>query len=61
MQKELKSKLLFLIQMVKEIVDEILNNISPGKEAHGMIFVKDVSEAYEIGTKTSGEAVLSQR
>ena len=47
--------------MVKEIVDEILNNISPGKEAHGMIFVKDVSEAYEIGTKTSGEAALSQR
>src|SRR5918994_3998704 len=47
--------------MAKEIVDEILNNISPGKEAHGMIFVKDVSEAYEIGTKTSGEAVLSQK
>ncbi|MDQ3840040.1 MAG: P-II family nitrogen regulator [Thermoproteota archaeon] len=45
----------------KEIVDDILNNISPGKEAHGMIFVKDISEAYEIGTKVSGEAVLSQK
>jgi nitrogen regulatory protein P-II 1 len=45
----------------KEIVDDILNNISPGKEAHGMIFVRDISEAYEIGTKASGETVLSQK
>ena len=44
----------------KVIVDELLNNISPGKEAHGMIFVKDVSDAYEIGTKVSGEAALSK-
>jgi nitrogen regulatory protein P-II 1 len=45
----------------KVIVDELLNNISPGKEAHGMIFVKDVSDAYEIGTKVSGEAALSAK
>ena len=45
----------------KVIVDELLNNISPGKEAHGMIFVKDVSDAYEIGTKVSGEAALSTK
>src|ERR687886_906490 len=32
---------------VNQIVDDILNNINPGKEAHGMIFVKDVSDAYE--------------
>lgn len=31
----------------KVMVDELLDNISPGKEAHGMIFVKDVSDAYE--------------
>jgi nitrogen regulatory protein P-II 1 len=43
----------------KEIIDEILNNISPGKEAHGIIFVRDVADAYEIGTKASGETVLS--
>jgi nitrogen regulatory protein P-II 1 len=43
---------------VKIIVDG-LNDISSGKEAHGMIFVKDVSDAYEIGTKVSGEAALS--
>ncbi len=45
----------------KVIVDELLNNISPGKEAHGMIFVKDVFDAYEIGTKVSGEAALSAK
>ena len=27
------------------------------KEAHGMIFIKDVSDAYEIATKQRGEAV----
>ena len=45
---------------VNQIVDDILNNLSHGKEeAHGMIFIKDVSDAYEIGTKQRGEAVLS--
>jgi nitrogen regulatory protein P-II 1 len=45
----------------KEIIDEILNSLSPGKEAHGMIFVRDVADAYEIGTKASGETVLSSK
>jgi nitrogen regulatory protein P-II 1 len=45
---------------VKIIVDG-LNDISSGEEAHGMIFVKDVSNAYEIGTKVSGEAALSAK
>ena len=34
-----------------QIVEYILDNLSPDTEAHGMIFVKDVSGAYEIGTK----------
>ena len=44
-----------------QIVDDIINNISQhaGKDAHGMIFVKDVSDACEIGTKERGEAVLT--
>ena len=46
---------------VKEIIDEILNSLSPGEEAHGIIFVRDVVDAYEIGTKISGEAVLSPK
>jgi nitrogen regulatory protein PII len=48
---------------VNQIVDDILNNLSQhaGKEAHGMIFTKDVSDAYEIGTKQRGEAVLTSK
>jgi nitrogen regulatory protein P-II 1 len=43
------------------IVDDLLNNFNPRTEANGMIFVKDVSGAYEIGTKQRGEAVLSTK
>ena len=45
---------------VKEIVDDILNNLSSGKHAHGYIFVKDVSDAFDIGSKLRGEDVLKQ-
>lgn len=41
-----------------QIVEEILNNINSD---HGMIFVKDVSGAYEIGTKQKGESVLTPK
>jgi nitrogen regulatory protein P-II 1 len=45
---------------MNQIVDDLLNNLSHGKaEAHGVIFIKDVSDAYEIGTKQRGEAVLT--
>ena len=47
---------------VNQIVDDISEGLSSytGKdEAHGMIFVKNVSHAYELGTKQRGEAVLS--
>ena len=44
-----------------QIVEYILDNLSPDKEAHGMIFVKDVSGAYEIGTKLKGESVLTPK
>jgi nitrogen regulatory protein P-II 1 len=47
---------------MNQIVDDILNNLNPRKEeAHGIIFVKHVSDAYEIGTKQRGEAVLSSK
>ena len=45
---------------VKEIVDDIMNNLSSGKHAHGYIFVKDVSDAFDIGSKLRGEDVLKQ-
>jgi nitrogen regulatory protein P-II 1 len=47
--------------MVNQIVDDISDSLSQhaGQEAHGMIFVKNVSDAYEIGTKQRGEVILS--
>jgi nitrogen regulatory protein P-II 1 len=44
--------------LAKQIINDILNSLSPGSTSHDMIFVKDVSEAYEIGTQQSGEAIL---
>jgi nitrogen regulatory protein P-II 1 len=48
---------------MNQIVDDILNSLSQhaGQEPHGMIFIKDVSDAYEIGTKQRGEAVLGSK
>ncbi|MFZ0741666.1 MAG: P-II family nitrogen regulator [Nitrososphaeraceae archaeon] len=42
----------------KQIVDEILNTVSTGSAADGKIFVKDISEAYDIGTKQNGDPAL---
>jgi nitrogen regulatory protein P-II 1 len=48
---------------VNQIVDDISNSLGQhaGKDSHGMIFIKDVSDAYEIGTKQRGEAVLTSK
>ena len=45
---------------MNQIFDDILNSLGQhaGKEAHGMIFVKGVSNVCEIGTKQKGEAIL---
>jgi nitrogen regulatory protein P-II 1 len=45
----------------EQIVEDILDNLYPNTEPHGMIFVKDVVGAYEIGTKLKGESVLSPK
>jgi nitrogen regulatory protein P-II 1 len=42
----------------KQLVDEIVNTISTGSAADGKIFVKDISEAYDIGTKQTGDPAL---
>jgi nitrogen regulatory protein PII len=47
---------------VNQIVDDISSDLNPGKkELHGMIFIKDVSDAYKIETKQMREAVLSSK
>jgi nitrogen regulatory protein P-II 1 len=45
---------------VKEIADDIMNNLKTDKHAHGLVFVKDVTDAFDIRTKARGEQVLNQ-
>jgi nitrogen regulatory protein P-II 1 len=42
----------------KEIVSDVLNVISTGSASDGKIFVYDVAEAYDIGSKENGDAAL---
>ena len=42
----------------KQLIDEILNTVSTGSAADGKIFVKDISEAYDIGSKQTGDPAL---
>ena len=45
----------------KEIVDELISSFGSESEPSGMVFVKEVVEAYEIGSKQSGEAILTAK
>ena len=42
----------------KEIIDDLLAGLGSENEPRGVIFVKDVSNAYEIGTKLSGDVLV---
>ena len=42
----------------KEIIDDLLGGLGSENEPRGVIFVKDVSNAYEIGTKLSGDILV---
>jgi nitrogen regulatory protein P-II 1 len=41
-----------------QIIDDLVK-IRSGSEGHGMVFVKEVVNAHEIGTTLSGEAILT--
>ena len=43
---------------VKEIIDDLVGGLGSENEPRGVIFVKDVSNAYEIGTKLSGDVLV---
>ena len=45
---------------VERIVEDLIGSIGSKNEPRGMIFVKDVANAYEIGTKQSGDTLLTQ-
>jgi len=44
--------------LAKQIIDDLLGNLSTGSVSDGKIFVKDVTEAYDIGSKQSGDAAV---
>ena len=43
---------------VKEIIDDLIKTLSTGTDSDGKIFVKDISEVYDIGLKQVGEIAL---
>jgi nitrogen regulatory protein P-II 1 len=53
-----KIEVLIPDSLAQQIVQNILTSLSTGSAADGKIFVKDVAEAYDIGTKQSGEVAL---
>ena len=61
--KRIKVETIVSDSLVNQILDDISNSLGQhaGNEAHGMIFIKDVYDAYEIGTKQRGEAVLTSK
>jgi nitrogen regulatory protein P-II 1 len=44
--------------MAKPIIDDVLKLISTGSAADGKIFVYDVAEAYDIGSKQTGDNAI---
>lgn len=58
--KRIKVETIVSDSLVNQILEDISNSLGQhaGNEAHGMIFIKDVYDAYEIGTRQRGEAVL---
>jgi nitrogen regulatory protein P-II 1 len=42
----------------KEIVDDLIRSLSTGSAHDGKVFVKDIPEAYDIGSKETGERAL---
>jgi nitrogen regulatory protein P-II 1 len=42
----------------KQIIDDLLGSLSTGSVSDGKIFVKDVTDAYDIGSKQSGDVAL---
>jgi nitrogen regulatory protein P-II 1 len=57
-EKRTKIETIVADSSANQIVDDLVK-IRSGSEGHGMIFVKEAVNAHEIGTKLSGEAILS--
>jgi nitrogen regulatory protein P-II 1 len=54
----IKLEMIVSDSMAKPIVDEIIATLSTGSDSDGRIFVKDISEGYDIGSKKSWDAAF---
>ena len=45
----------------KKIVDELVNSFGEASEPYGVLFVKDVTDVYQLGTKMVGEEILTPK
>ena len=45
--------------LAEQIIDDLEKNMGSQNEPRGFIIVKEVSNVYEIGTKHSGDTVLT--
>jgi nitrogen regulatory protein P-II 1 len=53
-----KIEVLVSDKVAEEIVKDLLKEISTGSASDGKIFVYDVAQAYDIGSKEEGDAAL---
>jgi nitrogen regulatory protein P-II 1 len=53
-----KIEVLVSDQVAEEIVKDLLKEISTGSASDGKIFVYDVAQAYDIGSKEEGDSAL---
>jgi nitrogen regulatory protein P-II 1 len=54
----IKVEVLVADSKVKQIVDDLLQTMSRGSSSDGKIFIYDVAEAIDIGTKKAGDTAL---
>jgi nitrogen regulatory protein P-II 1 len=47
--------------VINQIIEEMMSSFDMQEEPYGVLFVKDVTNAYELGTELKGDEVLVSR
>jgi nitrogen regulatory protein PII len=58
-EKRTKIETLVPDSLAEQIVQDLVSNLGSESEPGGLVVVSDVSNAYELGTKHSGESILT--
>jgi len=45
----------------RKIIDELVNSFGEASEPYGVLFVKEVTDAYQLGTKLVGNEILTPK